>query len=96
MPGLYHEPMTTFGATPGQDFAAVGGGHACAEAVGACAAEVARLEGSFHGVGPARETDKEKLKNAGGPMGLPTSTMSAKPDKKKNRYHGPVKGRGIL
>jgi hypothetical protein len=57
--------MTTFGAAPGQNFAAVGGGHACAEAVSACAAEVARLEGSFHGADPARETIKEKLTKAG-------------------------------
>jgi hypothetical protein len=57
--------MTTFGTATCQYFAAVGSGHACAEAVSACAAEVARLESSFHGADPARETIKEKLMNAG-------------------------------
>jgi hypothetical protein len=74
--------MATFGAAPGQNFTAVGGGHACAEAVSACAAEVARLERSFHGADPARESGSELIVPA-------IATL-------KHLYRGPVKGRGIL
>lgn len=62
--GLYRDPVTAFGAATCQHFAAVGGGHTCTEAVSACAAEVARLESSFHGVDPARETITRELRIA--------------------------------
>lgn len=42
--------MAAFGAATSEHFAAIGGGHAGAEAMYALTFQVARLESSFHGV----------------------------------------------
>ena len=49
---LYRQPFTALGATGGQYFAAILGGHTGTETVVALALDVARLECPFHGVIP--------------------------------------------
>ena len=49
---LGREAVTAFGATASQYFAAVLGGHARAETVGALAAKVAGLKCTLHGTTP--------------------------------------------